>query len=56
MSLQSSINSILVPMDRDVESGYASAESSEVSVPDVSFSKPHLTFLNRQLQNLNPQG
>lgn len=41
---------------RDVESGYASASSSEASLPDVYFSKPHLKFLNRQLQQLEPEG
>lgn len=46
----------LPPMDRDEESGYASANSSDSSVPDVFFTKPHLTFLNRQLQHLEPQG
>ena len=47
---------VLPPMDRDEESGYASASSSDSSFPDVFFTKPHLTFLNRQLQNLEPQG
>ena len=48
---------ILIPFsDRDDESGYASASSSEASVPDILFTKPHLAFLNRQLQNLQPQG
>jgi phosphoadenosine phosphosulfate reductase len=47
---------IIPPMDRDEESGYASASSSDSSVPDVFFTKPHLTFLNRQLQHLEPQG
>jgi len=36
----------------DNESGYASGSSSEASVPEVFFTKPHLTFLNRQLQTL----
>ncbi|EON66208.1 hypothetical protein W97_05601 [Coniosporium apollinis CBS 100218] len=40
---------------RDVESGYASASSSESSIPDVYFSKPHLKFLNQQLQQLEPE-
>ena len=48
---------ISVPFtDRDDESGYASASSSEASIPDILFTKPHLAFLNRQLQNLEPQG
>ncbi|KAI9879887.1 MAG: hypothetical protein M1830_006554 [Pleopsidium flavum] len=40
---------------QDLESGYASASSSEASIPDIFFTKPHLQFLNRQLQNLEPQ-
>lgn len=40
----------------ELESGYASAGSSEASTPDIYFTKPHLQFLNRQLQNLEPQG
>lgn len=39
---------------RDVESGYASGASSEPGLPDVYFSKPHLKFLNSQLQKLEP--
>lgn len=38
------------------ESGYASAASSQDSLPEVFFSKPHLKFLNAQLQKLEPQG
>ncbi len=43
---------------REVESGYvsASASSSEESLPDVYFTKPHLKYLNRQLQHLEPEG
>lgn len=40
----------------DVESGYASGASSDhPGQPDLYFSKPHLKFLNSQLQNLEPQ-
>lgn len=39
----------------DDESGYASGSSSTESLPDVYFSKPHLKFLNAQLQQLEPQ-
>ncbi|MCJ1308327.1 hypothetical protein MMC25_001980 [Agyrium rufum] len=39
----------------DDESGYASGASSEPSIAEVLFTKPHLTFLNRQLQNLEPE-
>ncbi|KAL9107478.1 MAG: hypothetical protein Q9187_008420, partial [Circinaria calcarea] len=46
----------IMPLDRDDESGYASGSSSDSILPDVFFTKPHLTFLNRQLQNLEPQG
>jgi phosphoadenosine phosphosulfate reductase len=40
----------------DVESGYASASSSEESLTEVFFTKPHLKYLNKQLQNLEPEG
>ncbi|EEA19559.1 3'-phosphoadenylsulfate reductase [Talaromyces marneffei ATCC 18224] len=46
------------PLDHEVndtESGYASASSSEASLPEVVFTKAHLQFLNRQLQFLEPQ-
>jgi phosphoadenosine phosphosulfate reductase len=38
------------------ESGYVSAASSQDSLPEIFFSKPHLKFLNAQLQKLEPQG
>ena len=38
------------------ESGYVSGEGSEASLPEIYFTKSHLTFLNRQLQLLEPQG
>ncbi len=43
-------------LDNDVESGYVSGSSSEASIPEIYFTKPHLAFLNRQLQNLEPPG
>lgn len=39
-----------------VDSGYVSGTSSEDRTPEIYFTTPHLTFLNRQLQNLEPQG
>jgi phosphoadenosine phosphosulfate reductase len=39
----------------DIESGYVSASSSE-DLPEVFFTKPHLKYLNKQLQNLEPEG
>ena len=39
----------------DAETGYASSGSSRASTPEIYFTTPHLTFLNRQLQNLEPQ-
>jgi hypothetical protein len=45
--------------DAMTESGYVSAASgsgSEDYVPEIVFTKPHLQFLNRQLQFLEPQG
>ena len=38
------------------ESGYVSGSGSESSVGEVFLTKPHVRFLNRQLQNLQPQG
>jgi phosphoadenosine phosphosulfate reductase len=49
----------LYPLDTELadnESGYGSASSSEASLPEIVFTKPHLQFLNRQLQFLEPQG
>ena len=40
----------------DVESGYVSGSSSQADIPEIFFTKPHLAFLNRQLQNLEPTG
>jgi hypothetical protein len=42
--------------DTMAESGYASGSSSESSISKIFFSKPHLEFLNRQLQFLKPEG
>lgn len=44
--------------DAMTESGYVSAGSgsSEEYIPEIVFTKPHLQFLNRQLQFLEPQG
>ena len=39
----------------EVDSAYASGSPSEASLPEIYFTKPHLTFLNRQLQLLEPQ-
>ncbi|KAI9718013.1 MAG: hypothetical protein M1828_007003 [Chrysothrix sp. TS-e1954] len=38
----------------DVESGYASADSTE-ALPEISFTRPHLKFLNRSLSQLSPE-
>ena len=40
----------------DVESGYVSGSSSQADIPEIYFTKPHLAFLNRRLQNLEPTG
>ncbi|EAS35102.3 phosphoadenosine phosphosulfate reductase [Coccidioides immitis RS] len=40
---------------KEAESGYVSGDSSQPSLPDLVFTKPHLKFLNRQLQFLEPQ-
>ncbi|KAI6818428.1 Phosphoadenosine phosphosulfate [Hortaea werneckii] len=39
--------------DREAESGYASG-SSTASLPEVYFTRPHLKFINAQLQKLEP--
>ncbi|KAL2365377.1 hypothetical protein RJZ56_001621 [Blastomyces dermatitidis] len=43
------------PSDTEAESGYVSASTSEASLPELVFTKPHLKFLNKQLQFLEPQ-
>ncbi|PYI07106.1 Phosphoadenosine phosphosulfate reductase thioredoxin [Aspergillus sclerotiicarbonarius CBS 121057] len=42
---------------RDIatDSGYVSGGSSDDYLPEIVFTKPHLKFLNRQLQFLEPQ-
>lgn len=40
---------------KGTDSGYSSGASSEAEMPEVYFTKPHLQFLNRQLQFLEPQ-
>lgn len=42
--------------DTNTESGYVSGGSSDDYIPEIVFTKPHLQFLNRQLQFLEPQG
>lgn len=37
------------------DSGYASGSNSEIQMPEIYFTKPHLQFINRQLQFLEPQ-
>ncbi|KAF2741529.1 phosphoadenosine phosphosulfate reductase [Polyplosphaeria fusca] len=41
--------------NKSTESGYVSGSSSQDSLPEIQFSKPHLKFLNSQLQKLEPQ-
>ncbi|KIW67220.1 phosphoadenosine phosphosulfate reductase [Phialophora macrospora] len=43
------------PSLEGADSGYASAANSESDMPELYFTKPHLRFLNRQLQFLEPQ-
>lgn len=43
-------------VDSRTESGYVSGSSSDDYTPEIVFTKPHLQFLNRQLQFLEPQG
>ena len=42
--------------DNATDSGYVSGSSSDDYLPEIVFTKPHLQFLNRQLQFLEPQG
>jgi phosphoadenosine phosphosulfate reductase len=44
-----------VTTPKESDSGYASGTASEAGMPEVCFTKPHLQFLNRQLQFLEPQ-
>ena len=37
------------------DSGYSSTSNSDIQLPEIYFTKPHLKFLNRQLQFLDPQ-
>ncbi|QSS54037.1 phosphoadenosine phosphosulfate reductase [Histoplasma capsulatum var. duboisii H88] len=39
----------------ETESRYASASASDASLPELVFTKPHLKFLNKHLQLLEPQ-
>ncbi|CAL5866492.1 uncharacterized protein PFLUO_LOCUS700 [Penicillium psychrofluorescens] len=50
-------DSEIIPDSRDAatESGYVSGSSSVDYIPEIVFTKPHLQFLNRQLQFLEPQ-
>jgi phosphoadenosine phosphosulfate reductase len=43
------------PSLEGADSGYASGTASESDMPELYFTKPHLRFLNRQLQFLEPQ-
>ncbi|KAI4165152.1 MAG: hypothetical protein LQ342_001020 [Letrouitia transgressa] len=52
VSFSSEIDDISI---HDTESGYASGSSSGESLPEITFTKAHLAFLNRQLQFLEPQ-
>ena len=40
---------------KGADSGYSSGSASDVDMPQIYFTKPHLKFLNRQLQLLEPQ-
>lgn len=40
----------------DIESGYASASSENGGFTELYFTKPHLKFLNKQLNQLEPEG
>lgn len=40
---------------KEADSGYASGTASDAGLQELYFTKPHLQFLNRQLQFLEPQ-
>ena len=46
----------MLPLDSDVESGYASASSSQENLQTIMFTPAHLKFINKQLSTLEPQG
>jgi phosphoadenosine phosphosulfate reductase len=56
MASQSLSTSEEASFNHETESGYASASSSEESLAEVVFTKPHLKYLNKQLQHLEPEG
>ncbi|KAI9796692.1 MAG: hypothetical protein M1833_006032 [Piccolia ochrophora] len=55
MSSPESEHDALTSSRHELESGYASGSSNEVTIPDIYFTKPHLKYLNQQLQKLEPQ-
>ncbi|KAJ5668523.1 uncharacterized protein N7477_007093 [Penicillium maclennaniae] len=56
ISYPSDVEGAIDSRDNMTESGYVSGgSSSEEYVPEIVFTKPHLQFLNRQLQFLEPQ-
>lgn len=57
VSYPSDVEGAIDSRDIMTESGYVSGgSSSEEYIPEIVFTKPHLRFLNRQLQFLEPQG
>lgn len=40
---------------KELDSGYASGTASDDGLPEIFFTKPHLRFINRQLQFLEPE-
>jgi phosphoadenosine phosphosulfate reductase len=42
------------PVSKVADSGYASGSNSDIELPEIYFTKPHLQFINRQLQFLDP--
>ncbi|KAJ5119125.1 hypothetical protein N7526_010762 [Penicillium atrosanguineum] len=56
VSYPSDVEGAIDSRDNMTESGYVSGgSSSEEYIPEIVFTKPHLQFLNRQLQFLEPQ-
>ena len=45
---------VQTPVSKVADSGYVSGNSSDIDLPEIYFTKPHLQFINRQLQFLDP--
>lgn len=53
-SSPSNDSGVQTPVSKIADSGYASGANSDIELPEIYFTKPHLQFINRQLQFLEP--